>query len=76
MPHLKQAVSLAGYDDSMLARLAYVDLTTVSQELAQHARHAVAAAVERLDQGRTSPREVVIAPRLVVRGTTGPASDG
>jgi DNA-binding LacI/PurR family transcriptional regulator len=67
------AVSLVGYDDSMLSRLAYVDLTTVSQEPAQHARHAVAAAVERLDQGRTAPREVVVAPRLVVRGTTGPA---
>jgi DNA-binding LacI/PurR family transcriptional regulator len=30
------------------------------------------AAVERLDRGRASPREVVLAPHLVVRGTTGP----
>jgi DNA-binding LacI/PurR family transcriptional regulator len=66
-------VSVAGYDDSVLARLAYIDLTTVSQQPRQHAQHAVAAALERLDRGRTERREVVIAPRLVVRGTTGPA---
>jgi DNA-binding LacI/PurR family transcriptional regulator len=28
--------------------------------------------VERLDGGRVRPREVVLPPRLVVRGTTGP----
>jgi DNA-binding LacI/PurR family transcriptional regulator len=68
-----ETVSLVGYDDSMLSRLAYVDLTTVNQQPMEHARRAVAAAVERLDQGRTAPHEVVIPPRLVVRGTTGPA---
>jgi DNA-binding LacI/PurR family transcriptional regulator len=66
------AVSLAGYDDSTLSRLAHVDLTTVSQNAEQQARHAVTAAVERLDGGRTEHREVVLAPRLVVRGTTAP----
>jgi DNA-binding LacI/PurR family transcriptional regulator len=49
-----------------------VNLTTVSQDAARQAEHAVAAAVERLDQGRTARREVVLAPHLVVRGTTGP----
>jgi DNA-binding LacI/PurR family transcriptional regulator len=65
-------VSVAGYDDSSLARLAHVNLTTVSQDARGQAEHAVAAAVERLDGGRVRPREVVLAPRLVVRGTTGP----
>ena len=65
-------VSLAGYDDSSLARLAHVNLTTVSQDARGQAEHAVAAAVERLDGGRVRPREVVLPPRLVVRGTTGP----
>jgi DNA-binding LacI/PurR family transcriptional regulator len=65
-------VSVVGYDDSPLSRLAHVDLTTVSQESAQLVRHAVAAVVERLDGGRTGRREVVVRPRLVVRGTTGP----
>jgi DNA-binding LacI/PurR family transcriptional regulator len=65
-------VSVTGYDDSSLARLAHVNLTTVSQDARGQAEHAVAAAVERLDGGRVRPREVVLAPRLVVRGTTGP----
>jgi DNA-binding LacI/PurR family transcriptional regulator len=67
------AVSVVGFDDSPLSRLAHVDLTTVSQESRQLMRHAVAAVVERLDGGRTVHREVVVPPRLVVRGTTGPA---
>jgi DNA-binding LacI/PurR family transcriptional regulator len=70
------AVSVVGYDDSSLSRLAHVNLTTVSQDARRQAEHAVAAAVERLDEGRTADREVVLAPRLVVRGTTGPPAPG
>jgi DNA-binding LacI/PurR family transcriptional regulator len=65
-------VSVVGFDDSPLARLAHIDLTTVSQESAELTRHAVAAVVDRLDGGRTGSREVVVPPRLVVRGTTAP----
>jgi DNA-binding LacI/PurR family transcriptional regulator len=67
-----QDVSVVGYDDGELARLAHIALTTVSQEAAEQAGRAVAAAVERLDGGRTEPVEVVLTPRLVVRGTTAP----
>jgi DNA-binding LacI/PurR family transcriptional regulator len=70
------AVSVVGYDDSPLSRLAHIDLTTVSQDSEQLMRHAVAAVVERLDGGRTEHREVVVRPRLVVRGTSGPAPQG
>ncbi|MDO0934973.1 LacI family DNA-binding transcriptional regulator [Streptomyces sp. DG2A-72] len=63
-------VSVAGYDDDTLSRLSCFNLTTVSQNAREQARHAVAAAVERLDQDRTEPREVVLPPRLVVRGST------
>ncbi|WP_369244128.1 LacI family DNA-binding transcriptional regulator [Streptomyces sp. R41] len=63
-------VSVVGYDDDALSRLACFDLTTVSQNAEDQARHAVRAAVERLDEGRTTAREIVLAPRLVVRGTT------
>ncbi|MEW2399497.1 LacI family DNA-binding transcriptional regulator [Streptomyces sp. NPDC046862] len=65
-------VSVVGYDDDTLSRLACFDLTTVSQEAEEQARQAVLAVVERLDQGRTTPREIVLAPSLVVRGTTAP----
>lgn len=71
-----QDVSVVGYDDGELARLAHVDLTTVSQEAAEQARRAVAAAVDRLDGERTDPVEAVLTPRLVVRGTTAPPRPG
>ncbi|WP_090363840.1 LacI family DNA-binding transcriptional regulator [Mycolicibacterium fluoranthenivorans] len=66
-------IAVAGYDDSMLAKLAHIDLTTVSQEPGQQAQRAVAAIVERLDGDRSDRVDVVLEPRLVVRHTT---SDG
>jgi DNA-binding LacI/PurR family transcriptional regulator len=65
-------VSVVGYDDSTLARLAHIDLTTVNQDAPAQARHAVAAAVSRLDEGRDEAVEVVLRPHLVVRGSTAP----
>jgi DNA-binding LacI/PurR family transcriptional regulator len=67
-----QAVSVVGYDDSMLARLAHIDLTSVNQDAPAQARHAVLAAVTRLDEGRTLRQEMVLVPHLVVRGSTAP----
>ncbi len=64
------SMSVVGYDDSMLARLAHVDLTTVSQDARQQAEQAVALAVQRLEDGRTARREVVLTPHLVLRSTT------
>jgi DNA-binding LacI/PurR family transcriptional regulator len=65
-------ISVVGYDDSPLARLAHVRLTSVGQDPVGQAREAVRAALERLDAGRTDPVDVILAPRLVVRATTGP----
>ncbi|MFF3334655.1 substrate-binding domain-containing protein [Streptomyces sp. NPDC002888] len=67
------AVSVAGYDDT-LSRLACFDLTTVSQNAEEQARHAVTAPVECLDEGRTAFCEIVLAPQLVIRGTTAAVS--
>ncbi|MFC8245885.1 substrate-binding domain-containing protein [Streptomyces chartreusis] len=69
-------VSVAGYDDDTLSRLSCFDLTTVSQGAREQARYAVAAVVERLDQDRAEPREVVLTPELVVRGTIAEPRDG
>ncbi|MCD2188982.1 LacI family DNA-binding transcriptional regulator [Actinomycetospora soli] len=63
-------VSVAGFDDSPLARLAHVDLTTVSQDVPALVANALDLVVARLDGVRAERREVVLAPRLVVRGTT------
>lgn len=69
-------VSVAGYDNSLLAQLAYVDLTTISQAIPQQAQHAVTAAVERLEGGERNARDMVLTPKLVARSTTGPAPAG
>ncbi|WP_250002332.1 LacI family DNA-binding transcriptional regulator [Actinoplanes sp. M2I2] len=65
-------ISVVGYDDSSFSRLAHIDLTTVAQDIDTMATLAVARAVERIDGAQVAHREVVIPPRLVVRGTTGP----
>ena len=65
-------IAVAGYDDSTLARLAHIDLTTVSQEPRQQAERAVRAVVERLDENRQERLDVLLEPRLVVRHTTAP----
>jgi DNA-binding LacI/PurR family transcriptional regulator len=65
-------VSVSGYDDSLLAQLAHIDLTSVSQEPREQANRAVEAVVERLDGGRSARVSSVMAPRLVIRGTTAP----
>jgi DNA-binding LacI/PurR family transcriptional regulator len=66
-------ISVVGYDDSTLARLAHIDLTTVNQDAPAQAQHAVRVAVQRLDGGRTQALEIVLRPQLIVRGSTGPA---
>ena len=63
-------VSVTGYDDSLLAQLGHIDLTSVSQEPREQANRAVEAVVERLDGGRTEPVSSVMAPQLSVRGTS------
>ena len=65
-----QQLSVVGYDDSQLSRLAHINLTTVAQDTAQLAAAAVDATVERLDRDRTTARTITLAPHLVLRGTT------
>jgi DNA-binding LacI/PurR family transcriptional regulator len=65
-------VSVVGYDDSRLARLSHVDLTTVAQDTGQLTELTVARAVARLEGTPITDREQVVPPHLVVRSTTGP----
>jgi DNA-binding LacI/PurR family transcriptional regulator len=65
-------ISVVGYDDSRLARLAHLDLTTIAQDSPALTRLAVARAIDRIEGSAVAHRSVVIRPRLVVRGTTGP----
>jgi len=63
-------ISVVGFDDSRLARLAHINLTTVGQDIPRLADVAVGRALSRLDGHKSPGRETVIAPRLVIRGTT------
>ena len=66
-------VSVVGYDDSPLARLGTIDLTSVSQEPEALAGATVAVVATLLEGGHDERvADIVIPPRLVVRTSTGP----
>jgi DNA-binding LacI/PurR family transcriptional regulator len=67
-----EQISMVGYDDSSLARLAHINLTTVAQDTDTMAALSVTRAVDRVDGTPVARREIVIPPHLVVRGTTAP----
>jgi DNA-binding LacI/PurR family transcriptional regulator len=69
-----QHVSIVGFDDSPLAGLAHIDLTTIGQDSAGLARAAVTRLVDRLDNPSTDGGvvDVVRRPSLIVRGSTAP----
>ena len=73
---IPEDVSVVGYDDSRMARLSFIDLTTVRQDATRLAELAVEAVAERLEDGRTTAKEVVLKPTLVPRGSTGPVRPG
>jgi len=63
-------VSIFGYDDSVLARRPYLDLTSIAQDTHQMAQAAIAAADRRLAGLLDPPTTAVIEPRLVIRSST------
>lgn len=67
-----QRVSVLGFDDSPLAGLAHIDLTTIRQDSAGLARAAVRRLVARLDDDSVDGAAVDITrePTLIVRGST------
>jgi DNA-binding LacI/PurR family transcriptional regulator len=67
-----QQVSVLGFDDSPLAGLAHIDLTTIRQDSAGLARAAVQRLASRLDDVSVDGGAVDITrePTLIVRGST------
>lgn len=69
-------VSVTGFDDSRIARLSMLDLTSARQDAAEMSAMAVHAAVRRIGDPGLPPAEFVTVPTLVVRGSTGLPRDG
>lgn len=65
-----EALSVVGYDGSRFSRSPLSDLTTVGQDAAALASLAVSRAVARLEGYEGTDLDVVLQPRLLVRGTT------
>jgi DNA-binding LacI/PurR family transcriptional regulator len=68
--NVPEEVSVVGYDDSHIAGLSSVALTTVAQDAAQLAGSALRLALSRAEDKNQQPTEVVVPPRLIVRRTS------
>jgi DNA-binding LacI/PurR family transcriptional regulator len=64
-------VSVVGYDDTLLAGVGTMSLTTVHQPRQHFGRRAMELLLERID-GRSVASHELIEPRLVTRSSTGP----
>lgn len=67
-----QDISLVGYDNTSLASMRHLALTTVHQPRHDIGQMAMDLLVERIRGIRSKPRRVFLPPALVVRSTTAP----
>ncbi len=65
-------ISLVGYDNTSIAALRHIALTSIDQPGSVMGRSAVDRLSERINGERINPSHEVIEPSLVVRSTTGP----
>jgi DNA-binding LacI/PurR family transcriptional regulator len=63
-------VSIVGYDNTLIARLQHVALTTIDQPRAAMGAQAMSVLVERIEGRRAKAQTLLATPTLVVRRTT------
>jgi DNA-binding LacI/PurR family transcriptional regulator len=68
--NVPEDVSLMGYDNTALAALRHISLTTIHQPRNQIGEMAMRAVVRRIERPGLAARRHVLAPKLVVRSTT------
>ena len=68
---IPDGLSLVGYDNSSIAAVPQINLTSVDQEAKLVGETAARLLLERID-GRTAPVSFSVTPRFVVRGTAAP----
>lgn len=67
-----QDLSIVGYDNSALADINHLSLTTINQPRAAMGRAAARLLFQRLDGKRTAPVREVVTPTLIERSSTAP----
>ncbi|MCP5032256.1 MAG: LacI family transcriptional regulator [Actinomycetia bacterium] len=65
-------VSIVGYDNTALAAMQHMSLSTVHQPRHEMGRLAMEALIDRFEGRRTEACHIVLAPELVARRTSGP----
>lgn len=63
-------VSIVGHDNTSIAKLRHVGLTSVNQPRLEMGRLAMDALMERVSRGRTRAKHQVLQPELIVRTTS------
>jgi LacI family transcriptional regulator len=67
-------ISVVGFDDIQSAAYSTPSLTTVRQPLLEMGKRGAQILLERIANNKTEqPSEIVMAPELVIRESTGPA---
>lgn len=73
---IPEDLSVVGCDNSRASRIAYVDLTTVSQDREDLARHAMRGAMALIKEPDSPREDYKSTPHLVARSTTAPPRAG
>jgi DNA-binding LacI/PurR family transcriptional regulator len=63
-------VSVTGYDDSRVARLPFMNLTTLHQDPHEVGEAAMSVALKRINGELAEPVEILTSAKLVIRSST------